>query len=103
MRKRKSAFWMKQLDERILEHLSREGWATPSMIAREDRITCSEGHVRERCEKLREVEFIDTFHSEMYELTTDGILYLKGKIDARNRPWPREDRMLRNSRLRSCE
>jgi len=73
------------------------------MIARESRISCSEGHVRERCEKLRDIEFLAPIHGEMFELTTDGILYLKGEIDARNRPWPREDRMLRNSRLRASE
>jgi len=95
MSMRKSAFWMKQLDERILETLSRKGWSTPRMIARESRITCSRGHIRERCEKLRHIEFVDVVHGQMYELTMDGMLYLRGEIDARNRPWPPEDRMLK--------
>ena len=95
MGQRKSAFWMKQLDERILETLNREGWATPRMIARESRISCSKGHIRERCEKLQHIDFIAPIHGEMYELTNDGILYLEGEIDANNRPWPPGDRMLR--------
>ena len=93
---RKSAFWMKQLDERILETLDREGWATPRMIARESRITCSEGHVEERIMKLRHIELVAPIHGDMYELTGDGILYLQGKIDANNRPWPPGDQILQN-------
>ena len=85
---------MKQLDERILEHLDQYGWATPNMIAREEQISCSEGHVWERCQRLHYVGFIDPFHSDMYELTTDGRLYLEGKVDARYRPWPTVERVL---------
>ncbi|MDG5778942.1 hypothetical protein VB773_01385 [Haloarculaceae archaeon H-GB2-1] len=86
---------MKQLDERILEHLYSEGWASPSIMAKTTEFTASEGHIRERCQMLRYVEFVDTITSDMYELTTDGVLYLHGKVDARHRPKPTVDRVLR--------
>ncbi|MEA5388328.1 hypothetical protein VB779_15650 [Haloarculaceae archaeon H-GB11] len=95
MQERKSAFWMKQLDERILEHLQSESWGTPSIMAKTQGFSASEGHIRERCQMLRYVGFVDTITSDMYELTTDGILYLHGKVDARHRPKPTVDRVLR--------
>lgn len=85
---------MKQLDERILEHLDWDGWATPSILARNERITWSEGHIRERCQMLHFVGFIVPFHSEMYEFTTDGRFYLRGRIDAPHRRWPTVDKVL---------
>ena len=95
MQKRKSAFWMKQLDERILEHLGREGWATPSIMANTKGFTASEGHIRERCLMLQYAEFIAPITNDMYELTSDGIQYLHGEIDARHRPKPTVDNVLR--------
>ena len=56
------------------------------MIARESRITCSEGHIEERIGKLRHIESVALIHGDMYELTTDGKLYLEGQIDAQYRP-----------------
>lgn len=87
---------MKQLDERILEHLETEGWATPSTMAEEKGFTASEGHIWERCQMLHYVRFIAPIHGDMYELTTDGKLYLEGKIDAEHRPRPTVDRVLRS-------
>ncbi|MDS0280642.1 hypothetical protein [Haloarcula onubensis] len=92
---RKSAYWMKQLDERVLEELYWEGWSSPSILAKKEGFTASEGHIRERCQMLRYVGFVDTLASDMYELTTDGILYLHGQVDARHRPTPTVDRALR--------
>jgi len=88
---------MKQLDERILEHLQREGWTSPSILTRTQGFTASEGHIKERCQMLRYVGFVDTIASDMYELTTDGVLYLHGQIDARHRPVPTVDRVLERS------
>lgn len=85
---------MKQLDERILEHLDREGWATPSIMAKTKSFTASEGHIRERCLMLQYTGFIDSITNDMYELTTDGIQYLRGQIDARHKPKPTVDRVL---------
>lgn len=33
--------------------------------------------------------------NDAYELTTDGQQYLDGKVNARYRPWPTVDRVLR--------
>ena len=95
MSDRQSAYWMKQLDERILEHLESEGWATPATMAKTKGFTASEGHIWERCQMLHFVGFIAPMYAEMYDLTTDGQLYLAGKIDAENRRRPTVDRVLR--------
>jgi isopentenyl phosphate kinase len=92
---RKSAFWMKQLDERILDTLERKGLASPKVIVREGRISCSKGHVRERIDKLRHIGFVAQIHGDTFVLTHDGQLYLEGEIDANNRPWPPKDRVLK--------
>ena len=86
---------MKQLDERILEHLDREGWATPSIMAKTKGFTASEEHIRERCLMLQYTGFVEPITGSMYELTTDGIQYLRGQIDARHRPEPTVERVLR--------
>jgi hypothetical protein len=95
MEGRKSAYWMKQIDERILETLDREGWSTPELMSQKRAFNVSPGQIWERCEMLRYVGFVDTVHDDMYELTTDGQLYLEGRIDARYRPKPTVDRVLR--------
>ncbi|QLH78507.1 hypothetical protein HZS55_14950 [Halosimplex rubrum] len=90
-----SDYWLQQLAERIVETLDRKGWSTPKTIARENRTSCSKGHVHERIEKLRHIEFVGQLHGDMFVLTRDGKLYLDGEIDADNQPWPPGDRMLR--------
>lgn len=92
---RQSAFWMKQLDERILEYIDEHGWATPQMMARDSRFSASAGHIAERCKMLRYIQFIEPIYGDAYELTTDGAQYLDGQIDARYRAWPSVDRVLR--------
>jgi hypothetical protein len=92
---RKSDYWMKQLDERILEHLDVEAWSSPSVMARESEFSASEGHIRDRCRRLQYVGFIAPIACDMWEITTDGRLYLEGKIDARYRPYPTVERVLR--------
>jgi hypothetical protein len=92
---RKSAYWMKQLDERILEFIDREGWASPSLMAHESAFEASAGHIKERCEKLQFVGFVAPIAGNMYDLTTDGQLYLEGEIDADNRRWPPGERVLK--------
>ena len=88
MPKRKSTSWMMQVDEKILEYLQREGWGTPSIMARSRGFHVSEGFIRERCEMLRYAGFIETITSSMYDITTDGMLYLRGELDASHRPKP---------------
>lgn len=86
---------MKQQDDRILEYLDREGWATPSLIAEESSIDISEGHVEERLKMLWYAVLVVPMFNEMYEITTEGRLYLKGELDASNQPTPTVDRVLR--------
>jgi len=92
---RESAFWMKQLDERILEYIESEGWATPRIMARDSCFSASRGHIHERCRMLHYIQFVVPIYGDAYELTTDGKQYLDGQIDARYRPWPTVDRVLR--------
>lgn len=92
---RKNAYWMKQQDDRILEYLEEEGWATPSVIASQACIDISEGHVHDRLLMLWYVDFVSSIHGDMFEITTDGMLYLEGRVDAGNRPVPTVDRVLR--------
>jgi len=53
-----------------------------------------EDWIRERCHLLTDANLIEPIHSEMYELTTWGRLYLEGEIDARHQPRPRPGRVL---------
>jgi hypothetical protein len=51
MRLRKEASWMQQVDERILEYISCEGWVTPKILAsRPEFRYVSRARLRERCE-----------------------------------------------------
>jgi len=95
MNERKSAYWMKQLDERILEYIDRAGMATPRMMARDRAFTASSGHIWERCQMLYCIRFVEPIYNDMYDLTTDGMLYLQGQIEADNRLKPSAERVLR--------
>jgi len=91
---RKTADWMCQLDERILEQLDEEPWSSPRVLEREITMDASESRIRERCQMLADADLIEPIHSEMYELTTWGRLYLEGEVDARHQPRPRPGRVL---------
>jgi hypothetical protein len=86
---------MKQLDERILEYIESNEWATPRMMAQDSQFSVSEGHIRERCRMLHYVRFVEPIYKDAFELTTDGQMFLDGEIDARYRPWPTVERVLR--------
>lgn len=79
---------MVQLDEKIMEYIQNNGWASPGVLENERSISASEGQIRERCMCLHYVGFIEPIHSHMYDLTMDGILYLRGDLDARHYPEP---------------
>lgn len=79
---------MHQLDERILEYLNREGWATPSIMVREEGLRASRARIRERCRALRHAGLVAPFADGCYELTTWGQLYLTGDLDAAHQPRP---------------
>lgn len=88
---RKSARWVEQVDERILEYLDETGWATPGLLARERGFAASEGRIRERCERLVYAGFVAPLHGDTYEITRWGQLYLRGEVDARHQPTPAGD------------
>ena len=90
MSERQPAEWMCNLDERILEHLDREGWATPRHIERTFSMDASEGRARERFEMLATVGLVGPLFedSKMYELTGEGQRYLDGGLDAEHLPRP---------------
>jgi hypothetical protein len=75
---------MHQLDERILEHLADDGWASPGTMGRHFRFTASEDRIEERCKVLADVGLIGPIYegAPMYELTSLGYLYLAGDLDA---------------------
>lgn len=83
--------WMYPVDERVLEYLREESWASPGTMASESRfqiLNADEGYIRQRCEQLVQRELIAPIvaDSEMYEITSMGIAYLRGDCDARYLP-----------------
>ena len=85
---RKSATWMHQLDERIIEHLDESPWASPSTMSRGFRFTASKNRILERCAVLVDCGLIAPIYegASMFELTTIGYLYLDGDLDADTLP-----------------
>ncbi|MDB9281557.1 MarR family transcriptional regulator [Halorubrum ezzemoulense] len=78
---------MYSVDERILEHLSEESWASPSTMAAEaefQSIEADEGYIQQRCRQLVQRELIVplTNSGNMYEITRWGLAYLRGDLDA---------------------
>lgn len=45
-------------------------------------LKASESRVRERCRELTERELVEPVHTEVYEITTWGLAYLRGDLDA---------------------
>lgn len=86
---------MTREDERILEYLDSEEWATPTLVSEHAIKRCSPGHVRERLQLLRYAGLVDRFGENSWELTTKGAGYLGGQIDAGHLPTPTVDRVLR--------
>lgn len=85
---RKSARWMQQLDDRILEYLNEEPWSSPTLMASMPEFHASEGRIHERCQVLADTELVSFIVGDMVEITQWGILYLDGEIDAEHRPLP---------------
>jgi len=87
---RKPAEWMTPLDERILELLAVEGWATPASVARRLSLRASVARVRERCAILTQAELVAPVSRALlhYEITGAGRRYLEGRLDMRTRPRP---------------
>jgi len=88
---RKTATWMRQVDERVLEHLNEAGESNPMLMAEHPRFEdmgASAGQLRERCECLAEAGMIATTGSGWFDITTWGQQYLEGELDAQNQPRP---------------
>jgi hypothetical protein len=93
MEMRRMGQWMYPVDERILEHLAEESWASPSTMASERefcQLDADAEYVKQRCNELIERELIVPIieHGDMYEITRWGLAYLRGDLDARHlRRW----------------
>ncbi|MFH5798557.1 hypothetical protein [Haladaptatus sp. CMAA 1911] len=85
---RKSALWMEQLDDRILEHLSEESWSSPSVMESMPEFRASKDRINERCRVLADAELVAIVVGDMVEITQWGMLYLDGGIDAEHQPCP---------------
>lgn len=80
------------LDERILEYLHEEIWATPSTIASDYRFQemgASEDLIRDHCHLLEERRLVVVISDNIYEISSIGIGYLVGCIDTECLPSPR--------------
>ena len=88
---RKRAGWMQQLDERILEHIHEEEWASPKTMVRVEELRGSLPRISERCEWMHRAGLIAPLYrgADAYELTSEGLLYLRGSLDAENLTDPR--------------
>lgn len=84
------------MDDRILEHLRDESWATPSYMARLKGVHATETQVKERCRVLADADLVAflTDHQDLVELTTLGMGYLKGEVDINLYPRPRHPRVM---------
>ena len=91
---RRMGRWMYPVDERILEHLAEESWASPSTMASEtefQQISADSEYISQRCNLLAERELVypPIEGGDMFEITTLGLAYLRGDLDATSLPrWP---------------
>jgi predicted transcriptional regulator len=87
---RRPADWMCPLDERIMEYIEREDWATPRLIHSETSMNASWGRTYERLKMLEQAGLVEREHHRgtMFDLTGEGIRYLRGDLDAEHLPCP---------------
>lgn len=81
MARRKPSNWMRQIDERILEHLQDEYSSTPSLMASNVWIRASEEKIRNRCFRLSQIELVSKIGKDTYEITEIGEHYLQGNLN----------------------
>lgn len=87
---RRTAAWMQQVDDRILEFVRDEGWVTPKILAaRPEFQHVSQARLRERCRWLVYAGLLAPISGDMVDLTSAGARYLDGDLDASNQPRPR--------------
>lgn len=82
---------MALLDDRILEYLDEEGWATPKVLRRAIPVSVSRGHVRDRLQLLGTVELVAPVSKRRHawDITSRGQEYLAGELDAHHLRWPK--------------
>jgi len=90
---------MIQEDDHILEHLDREGWGSPELIAARPSIDASKSIIRERLWFLQYARLVTPLWADTYELTTWGALYLRGELDVEHQPRPTSERVHYEIRL----
>ncbi|WP_435093446.1 repressor phrH2 [Halorubrum sp. N11] len=91
---RQTGIWMCSLDDRILEHLHEEEWASPATMAADLQFNANQAQLIERCRVLAHADliepFIDSADADTFEITQWGELYLEGGVDAElRRPEPK--------------
>jgi hypothetical protein len=93
---RRTARWQECIDDRILEYLAEEGYATAREIAKEKGIHATAVQVQERCRLLADVDLVEflTSEEEIVEITMRGKEYLNGEVDVNLYPRPRHPRFL---------
>jgi len=82
---------MRQLDERILEHLQESGESKPMLISEHPRFGEMEvlsGQIHEWCVKLAEAGLVAITGKRWFDITTWGQQYLESELDAENQPRP---------------
>lgn len=79
---RASADWMSIWDDRILEYIHENDGGSVGEIADHKLIRVSQPHVSRRCKVLAEHGLLRPLGNGVYVITSDGIKYLQGELDA---------------------
>lgn len=66
------------------------------MIESEASIDISRGHLSDRLRIFWYAGLVAPMYGDMYEITTDGMLYLDGDLDASHLPKPLVDKILKS-------
>lgn len=87
---RKQAEWMCTLDERIIEILATESLASPRHLETVINFNASKERITEECQMLSVAGLIAPIckGADMYEITSEGLRYLDGDLNAEYLPRP---------------
>lgn len=91
MKVRLDSGWLQHLDERLLEYIVTEGGSRAWVIASD--LDVRQVRVARRCRVLAEAEFLECERrkefADRWDITSWGLLYLAGELDADlRRPLP---------------
>jgi hypothetical protein len=100
---RRTAGWQHCIDDRILEYLDDESYATAEELAKEKGIDATKVQVQERCRLLADVDLVEflTEDEEIVELRMRGKEYLNGDVDVNLYPPPRHPAVLSQGKQQS--